>query len=126
MFYQFYPLSSPEFWPCAYERMGAAILDEKRADQSWSYRCRSLDAPVIPGGQSSLLHCFSARRESLTQTVCCRDFLNSLPAPLLRLARCRLDGCTPGETRDILGLTQAEYTRGLGQLRGAFRRYYGW
>lgn len=52
---RFYAVSSPDFWPYAYEQISAALAVEKRIRQDWVYRILSLHVPAAPGSGETLL-----------------------------------------------------------------------
>lgn len=120
---RFYAVSSPDFWPYAYEQISAALAVEKRIRQDWVYRILSLHVPAAPGSGETLLTRLPDRRGDFTNGVSFRDFLSRQPRDTARLAFHLMDGDSMEEARSLLGMTDKELRCAVEQLREALARY---
>lgn len=120
---RFYAVSSPDFWPYAYEQISAALAVEKRIRQDWVYRILSLHVPAAPGSDETLLTRLPDRRGDFTNGVSFRDFLSRQPRDTARLAFHLMDGDSMEEARSLLGMTDKELRCAVEQLREALARY---
>lgn len=122
-FRRFRPISSPDFWPYAYEQISIALMAEKSARHDRVYRLLSLQAPVAPDSEETLLDRLPARQGDFTNSVSFWDFLNRLPRDPARLAVRLVNRDTLEEARSILGMTEQELCRAVDQLRDALICY---
>lgn len=122
-FCQFQPISSPDFWPYAYEQIGSALLTEKRARHQRLYGLLSLDAPLAPGCRETFLERLPTRQGDFANRVCFWDFLSRLPQDLFRLAVRLVNRDSLEEARSALGLSDQELCHAVNQLQDALAHY---
>lgn len=120
---RFRSISSPDFWPYAYEQISIALIAEKRVRQDRVYRILSLNAPAAPDSDETLLDRLPARQGDFTNSVSFWDFLNRLPQDPARLAVCLVNRDSLEEARSILGMTDQDLCHAVDQLRDALIRY---
>lgn len=120
---RFHSISSPDFWPYAYEQIRIALIAEKSVRHDRVYRLVSLNAPVTSDGEETLLSRLPDRRGDFTNSVSFWDFLDHLPWDLARLATRLVNGDSLEEARSILGLSDQDLCRAVDQLRDALICY---
>ena len=122
-FRRFRSISSPDFWPYAYEQISIALMAEKKVRHERIYRLLSLDAPAAPDCEETFLDRLPFCQGDFTNSISFWDFLHRLPQVSVQLAIRLINRDSLEEARSILGMTDQELCLAVDQLRDALIGY---